>query len=306
MESKDIVIIIAIVLFTFGAGILSAYQYYDGAKKDKQNDVLNNALQVSQTKIIEEQQKNNQKADALADANKINFELSQQLNSKASNILEANEEIKNAQQVAINQLLETDKKSQELVDVYKKLDLANEGIKKVQEETINMLTGGPSFGYFVAGDITEATSGSFSLEFINDGNYHLYDVTANIIDYMVLYNPEVAKLPYTEENMKLWRILVDVQNKNPHAISSYGKYSFNNTNRLEFISEIWARNGHFQQRLKLYFKNGKWLRATKVIKWIIQSNQESPVLLEEFDKGFPTLPNGKVDWENYNPYLPLE
>lgn len=256
MESKDIIIIIAIILFTFGAGILSAYQYYDGAKKDKQNDLLNNALQASQTKIIEEQQKNNQKAN-------------------------------------------------ELVDVYQKLDLANQEIKKVQEETINILTGGPSFGYFVAGDITKATSGSFSLEFMNPGNYQLYDVTANIIDYMVLYNPEVAKLPRTEENMKLWRKVIDVQNKKPHAISSYGTYSFNNTNRLEFISEIWARNGRFQQRLKLYFKNGKWLHANKVIKLITDSNQDSPILLEEVDEDFPRLSNGKVDWDNYNPYKPL-
>lgn len=256
MESKDVIIIIAIILFTFGAGILSAYQYYDGAKKDKQNDLLNNALQTSQAKIIEEQQKNNQKAD-------------------------------------------------ELVDVYKKLDIANEEIKKVQEETINLLTGGPSFGHFVAVGITEATTGSFSLNFINRGDFQLYDVTANIIDYMILYNPEIAKLPVTEENMRLWRKLVDVKVSKPNSIAPYGTYSFKDTNRLEFIAEIWARNGHFQQRLKLYFKNGKWLRANQVIKWITDSDKESPILLEEVDKDFPRLTNGKVDWDNYNPYKPL-
>lgn len=221
-------------------------------------------------------------------------------------LIKANLDIKNAQQVAIDQLLETDKKSQELIIVYKKLDLANEEIKRVQEETINLITGGPSFGHFVAASITQSTSGSFSLGFLNRGNYQLHDVTANIIDYMVLYNPEVSKLPMTEENIKLWRKLVDVQISKPNSIAQYGSYTFTNTNRLEFISEIWARNGHFEQRLKLYYKNGKWLSANKVVKWTADGKYESPVLLEEVDKDFPRLSNGQVNWENYNPYLPLE
>jgi len=99
--------IIIVVIFAAGAFAtgLSIYQYVDGVNKEKESDKLNQDLIDSQAKISVEQAEAKSMAIELAEANKKNFELSEQVNEKASDIIAKNMEVIAAQSETLKRIM---------------------------------------------------------------------------------------------------------------------------------------------------------------------------------------------------------
>lgn len=115
MESKSKRNMLAMWLGIAG-GILviigAIVQWQEKKAADKETDTAkkeanewNTKFEKSQKDLYEESLKNNLKTDELAEANKKNFELSEQLNKKANDIIEYSQKVIEAQNQTINQVL---------------------------------------------------------------------------------------------------------------------------------------------------------------------------------------------------------
>lgn len=116
LDLKDYIVILVIIVIALSAGVLSAYQYYDGVKKDNHNDEIQN-------KLIEAQQKALNASEEISAAQHKTLELSEQLKvAQDQNIAKANDLI--VAQAKINELQDETIK-QVTGDGYPRLNLMN-------------------------------------------------------------------------------------------------------------------------------------------------------------------------------------
>lgn len=106
MDFKDIIVIVVIVIIALGAGLLSAYQYIEGVKKDTKNDQTTQQLIKAQQEV-----------------NTIN----QKISSAQEKVIHLSEELKISQQQSL-------KKSDDLINAQNK-------INALQTEIIDQVIG---------------------------------------------------------------------------------------------------------------------------------------------------------------------
>jgi hypothetical protein len=97
-------------------------------------------------------------------------------------IAEKNQQIIDSQKEANSKLGDANKKSDELVQVYRQLNDANTKIQHIQNESIKLITGEgiPKI------EINNFSSNQFSIRLFNDGDYPFYDLEISVVDINLL------------------------------------------------------------------------------------------------------------------------
>lgn len=105
LDFKDIVTVIVIIVIALGAGLLSAYQYVEGVKKDKENDKTTQQLIKAQQEVNTINQKislSQEKALLLSEELKKS---QQQSIEKSDDLINAQTKINDLQSEIINQVI---------------------------------------------------------------------------------------------------------------------------------------------------------------------------------------------------------
>lgn len=89
MTFKDYCIIVTILVLAIGAGVVSAYQYYDSVLKDNENDSLNKELQQAQKEKIELSKRLEVKANSIIDKNSSILNKTAELIEKQYNLIKS-------------------------------------------------------------------------------------------------------------------------------------------------------------------------------------------------------------------------
>lgn len=97
-------------------------------------------------------------------------------------IAEKNQQIIDSQKEANSKLGDANKKSDELVQVYRQLNEANSKIQHNQNESIKLITGEgiPKI------EINNFSTNEYSVRLINDGDYPFYDLEITVVDINLL------------------------------------------------------------------------------------------------------------------------
>jgi hypothetical protein len=154
-----------------------------------------------------------------------------------------------------------------------------QAIKKDRKEQFGVLTGGDDFGFMVY-----KNGGPSNFSFPHQGEYTLFDVYARFVDLKKL----TAGSTWQEDN------------KSSYDLGDFAKDSgtfidpsvpFSDEQKQDFNIFFNARNGFWEQALRLRFVNGHWSTATRVIR-----RQTKSTLYERIDADYPRNSSGGVDW----------
>ena len=150
---------------------------------------------------------------------------------------------------------------------------------------LNLMIGGDSFCYLMVSNPDPVTNiGRIVVQ--HPGEYNLYDVHARIVD-LEKFDKLKGKLSFAtfrqaDTNISIGNLISSsAQVLNPFTLGNGDTRSFN-----IFFS---ARNGFFNQVLRLKKIDGEWVSATKVLR-------EEKVIYEEVDDEFPRTAEGNVEW----------
>jgi hypothetical protein len=162
-------------------------------------------------------------------------------------------------------------------------------VEKRTKDMIGHISGGNSFPYFQISSL-DNNSNTGILVAIHEGEYPLYDVHARIVD--------LQKFDQVKDNFSLTSIgycdtHVSVGNMIPSHVSMIQQqWKIENEPTQSYNIFFTARNGSFNQQIRLNKINGIWVSATKVITW------DNEVLLEKIENNYPRDVNGNVRWGN--------
>jgi len=156
LDFKDIIIVIIIIVIALSAGLLSAYQYIDSAKKDKKNDETTEKLIKAQQEI-----------------NVIN----RQISNAQQTSLTLSKELKISQQKSIE-------KSDALIDAQTKINV-------LQSEIISQVVGK---GYPVL-KLMNAQGPNFKIYLQSSTEYPIYKVYYRVVDSQKLLDCKAVKYP---------------------------------------------------------------------------------------------------------------
>lgn len=156
LDVKDIIVGIIIVVIALSAGLLSAYQYTESSKKDKNNDETTGKLIKAQQEI-----------------NAIN----QQISNAQQTSLTLSRELKISQQKSIE-------KSNALIDAQAKINV-------LQSEIISQVVGK---GYPVL-KLMNAQGPNFKIYIQSSTDYPIYQVYYRLIDSQKLFDCKAVKHP---------------------------------------------------------------------------------------------------------------
>lgn len=193
-----------------------------------------------------------------------------------------------------NSLAETARLQKLTSDQQEKLLEQSKDTINLQKKSINTTSGGNSFCYMVF--LSPIEDGVGLPVFITVGEYPLYGVRARIVDL------EKHKKLGAKDILGLSEILAN------DVIINIGDMPVNSTNlsekvltytnsaNLEYNIFYNARNGLWNQLLRIKNINGKSVRAIQVKR---VEGVESIAVFEEIDDGFPRNQNGNIDWNEY-------
>lgn len=161
------------------------------------------------------------------------------------------------------------------------------------ESAKKSITGGNNFPY-VHIDVGAGDFNDPMLVAVNDGDSPLYDISFR------MYDPSDSGLDKNPtksiEEFMGRSINRDVGNLNPHSVKVLGRIKLKNVDFQKFEITIIARNGRFTERYRLRKVNGIWERAYRVHSGYL-NREDSTVLSERIDPGYPVDEAGKVQWE---------
>jgi hypothetical protein len=176
----------------------------------------------------------------------------------------------------------------------------NAEIVQLQTEQSELITGGDSFCVLRLADFG---NDDHRFHFQNWEKFPLYDLEARIVDLGEEENGPVTSLREAWES--IYRNVIPLGN----IAGKSGRYS--NTvhlaGRQQYALNIFytARNGTWQQMLRMQRTDKGWLFATKVEKG---QGAEMRELYRAIDDAFPRKPDGEVNWGGEGRWLvfPLE
>ena len=166
---------------------------------------------------------------------------------------------------------------------------SDRAILTAKMELTESMTGGASFCYL---NITAIDKNNKSGKWVvvHQGEYPLYDVQISVVDL-----DEFRQIKnITFENLVTTRDIISIGNISPSlAVMLGSQVNIAGRNELKFNIFITARNGFAMQTLRMKFVDGKWHRATKVIK---HEDGKDKVMFEKIDENYPRDQHGNVDW----------
>ena len=150
------------------------------------------------------------------------------------------------------------------------------------------VTGGDSWCYLVLSAPVNGEDSAF-LIVVHQGDQPLYDVSARIVD--------VDKFDLIKGNLS-WDRFAETQinlrpgNLSPNQAAMLGTWGIPEEG-VHWNIFFAARNGFFEQQLRLLRIEGRWLSAIRVTR----GHDEAEVtLLEKVDPKFPRDSKGQVEW----------
>lgn len=167
------------------------------------------------------------------------------------------------------------------------LNLLNksEEIARLNQKLANSVSGGDSFCYLEVSSLDSAKN-TGQLVVVHQGEHNLYDVHARIVDLEKFDQLEgklsFATLKQTDTNISIGNLISS-------SAQMLHRVTLGNGNMRRFNIFFSARNGFFNQVLRLKKIHGKWVRAMKVLR-------EDKVIYEEVDDEFPRTAEGDVEW----------
>jgi hypothetical protein len=171
-------------------------------------------------------------------------------------------------------------------DLKEQLSALRQGVQNVQQA----VTGGESFCYV---DLVFDRD-SAMLVVINEGEVPLYDISFRMWD-PADYGPQSQPSRSIEDFFEK-SINTEVGNLSPKSTRILRRIALPISDSKKFEVTILARNGPFTERLRLQKVGGSWTRAVRVYSGSM-NREESAVILEKIDPGFPRDQSGKVRWE---------
>jgi len=161
---------------------------------------------------------------------------------------------------------------------------ANDILNKLEARTFlifSQITGGDSYCYVC---FTQNYLGENNLTILHQGQYPLYDLTVRIVD-LDKFDESTDSLERAHEYQKIFSIgtMLPNQSNNLCTITLSNQEISKRFNI--FFS---ARNGMFQELLRLKNVNNEWVSAIKV--------DRGKTLLESVSENFPKNGNEEVEW----------
>jgi hypothetical protein len=153
-------------------------------------------------------------------------------------------------------------------------------IKQDRKEQYDQFSGGDDFGFMVYKDALHTFS------FVHQGEHVLFDVWARFVDL----NKFSATTSWEEANKYNYHLGDFAQNS---GTMIEPPVPFSDNKKQDFNIFFNARNGFWEQGLRLRFINGHWSVATRVSR---RHAKGSDLLYEQIDPDFPRNASGGVDW----------
>ena len=164
-------------------------------------------------------------------------------------------------------------------------------ITNLSKQSINIATGGNSFGYIIPLNI--CTSDRWIPTFIQKGKYPLYEVEADIVDLAKFR--KILESGLTWLNYSSASTVINIGNTvEGHGRSHLGKELPIARDGKEHAYNvfIFARNGYWDQQLKVINVNGECFSATRVYK-------DKKLIYEHIPDNFRKNYNGEINWSNH-------
>lgn len=159
-------------------------------------------------------------------------------------------------------------------------------LEEKTNEMVNHISGGNSFPWLQIAMI-DSENDSGHLIANHEGNYPLYDVTAQIADLnkfsAMQGNHSLATLSITHTNVEIGSLI-------PGHSALIRSWAIDHTPEQNYNVFMTARNGRFTQKIRMKKINGKWLSAISV------SNGNGDTLYEQIDSAYPRNNLGYVEW----------
>jgi hypothetical protein len=178
-------------------------------------------------------------------------------------------------------------KNNEVLELKNQLNTMGQHIKVTEQ----YVTGGESFFYvnLVSGGMNDR----LMLIAINEGNHPLYDISFRMWD-PADYGAGAENLK-TIEDFEKNAYNIDVGNLPPHSTKTLGRIQLPNSDAKNFEVTIIARNGIFNEQIRLRRVEGDWKVAYRVHAGFERNSSNK--LLERSDPKFPRGVNGQIKWE---------
>lgn len=159
-------------------------------------------------------------------------------------------------------------------------------IFQTAREGIDSATGGSSLCYFVfSNPMDDASSNGFAV--VQVGDYPLYDLNMRIVDLRAFAKNPVPKSQTMDEWINALGGKFDI---GALAVKSswvkVAQIKLGSPSERDFSIFFGARNGFWDEALRLRKKDGKWYEALKVWRGPTGNRKRKPAF-ENFDKGFP-------------------
>lgn len=161
----------------------------------------------------------------------------------------------------------------------------SEEIAALNKTTMNSIIGGESFCYISINAINNQTNDGL-ITVIHQGEFPMYDVNARIVDLQkfnqIKGQKNFATIRQADTDMRIGNII-------PETASMLAPISLGQATEKKFNIFFSARNGLYNELLRLKKINNEWARAIKV-------TRNGETIYEFIDDSFPKV-NGTIDWE---------
>ncbi len=171
------------------------------------------------------------------------------------------------------------------------LNQKNEEIAQLQKENASAITGGDGFCWMafqvvgLNGELVNAHNMPDDLmlvpNFVHQGKYPLYDVSARIVDIDEL-----------KKNVTLGTV-VHIGNMTPGFAATTGVRIRHHGKDFSFNIFYVGRNGSWLQELRMRWVGDGWASASKVTEGLGGGKE----LLLEISQNYPRAANGEVEWD---------
>ncbi|HNY42017.1 MAG TPA: hypothetical protein PKJ41_16560, partial [Bryobacteraceae bacterium] len=167
-------------------------------------------------------------------------------------------------------------------------DLRNE-ITEARQENIEQITGGTSYCY---ADFHPTEDGTARVAVVHSGPFPLYDVQMQIVDLQRF--DKLAPGPSSLGRFMEAQYTIDLGNLSAGAAMLRSeKIRFSGSDQQDFNISFVARNGNWNQLVRLRQVDGRWVAATRVVR---RKGKDTKVIYEKVEGKFPRAVGSGVTW----------
>lgn len=181
-------------------------------------------------------------------------------------------------------------KADEAQDLYRQLAEKSNEIARLNREVAKSITGGNSFCY-LALTLGGGETNTPNIVFVHKGRYPLYDVGVRIVD-LEKWGRLGKKL--TMQDLRQTDTYINLGNLSRNQVSLKGTLKLPDSGQQRFNIFFSARNGFWNQALRLKRVSGHWRMASKVTRRL---NGKTVTVYRKVDSDFPRNEAGQVNWE---------